>query len=271
MNRKVSFLMPVAAPAPFLAETLESVLAQSFEDWSLTAVLDGHSVEVEDLIRASIPSDRLTLVRLRKKQGISRALNAGLRATGAELVARIDADDVNLPDRLRFQVEFMDRSPDVAIVGGAALLIDEHGDVLGQLAVRSGSDIRKALLIKNRLVHSSVMFRRDAVQGIGGYNARCLLREDYELWLRLAAEGPVANIPEAVVMYRLNEGQISRRSMPAGSGAYVAAARRDAARAVGIPSMVAKGISVAWTAAQRDRIKSRLGALRRQRKRHGLA
>lgn len=270
MDHKVNFLMPVAAPAPFLQATLESLRSQSFDDWGLTAVIDGRSPEVERVISAAIPAERLLLVRLQERQGISRALNAGLGATRSELVARIDADDVNFAHRLDLQVRFMDAHPEVLVLGGAALLIDHHGEPVGELPVRHGSDIRRELLVKNRLVHSSVMLRRDLVVGMGGYNARCMLREDYELWLRLAAAGPVANLPQNVVKYRLNAGQVSRRPMPAISTKYVSAARIDAARTLGVSRVAATAMNIAWAGAQNEQFKARFGSLVWQRRRHGL-
>ncbi len=254
--------MPVASPAPFLAETLASVRSQTYEDWRLTVVLDGEDETSESLIRGLVPDDRLTLVTLSNRGGISRALNMGLEATKAEWVARIDADDRNLPRRLESQMRYVTKHPETVLLGASARLITETGDPFGNRDVYSGPDIRRALLVKNRIVHSTALFRRRDVIAVGGYNARCFLREDYELWLRLSTLGRIANLTERLVEYRLSPSQSSRRPSTPAALRYVSAARRDACAALGVSKPRSMVFDVAWRAAQQPRVQAALSNAR---------
>lgn len=263
MNDPVTFLMPVASPAPFLAETLSSVVSQTFESWRLTVVIDGADDSIKSLVGRLVPADRLTVVTLPQRGGISRALNMGLEATETEWVARIDADDRNLPHRLETQMEFVTRHPDTVLVGAGARLISAGGDHRGNRDVVPGWDVRRALVVRNRIIHSTALFRRRDVIAVGGYNARCFLREDYELWLRLSTQGRIANLEERLVEYRLSPGQSSRRPAPASSLRYVSAARRDACAVLGVSRPRAMILDLAWRAAQQPPMQAALSGARR--------
>ncbi len=128
---------------------------------------------------------------------LASTLNAGLALTTSTYVARIDADDIALPDRLEKQVEFLQREQKVAVVGSAALLIGPNGEEFGVRAQEeTSSKIHKILRWKSPLIHPSTMFRGDIVRSIGGYSETAANVEDYELWLRLATHGLLGGMPE---------------------------------------------------------------------------
>lgn len=248
-NARVTFLLPVASPAPFLRETLESIRAQSVTDWHVVAVLDGPARE-RALLRSLISPAKLTLVEKPEREGLPAALNAGLQVTTSEFVARIDADDICLPDRVERQLRAAREWPHAALIGGGAELIDELGHVTGVRKVPYGPDIRRHLIARNVIVHSSAMLRRDCVVRAGSYNALCSIREDYELWLRLAAFGPLAAVEEPVVQYRISEGQLSRTRPPKVSLDYVRVSQRNAAKTLGLSRYETEVRAFSWRFAQ---------------------
>jgi hypothetical protein len=136
-------------------------------------------------------------------------LNQGLLECRAELVARMDADDVAEPERLRLQVELLTRCPDIAVVGSQLQIIDEAGQSRGYRAYPLRHDeILAAFPRYNPLAHPSVMFRRTVVVAAGGY-VTDLHNEDYDLWSRLAIDGHrFANLPDALLRYRVHSGAV---------------------------------------------------------------
>ncbi|WP_374457512.1 glycosyltransferase [Nocardioides sp.] len=245
----VSVLMPVAAPAPHLREALESVLAQSHEDWTLVLINDGDDPVVRDLATALIPRDRLTLVPIMDRRGLSYALNCGLDAARTELVARLDADDIADPDRLANQSDFMDRAPTVVLTGMAARLIDESGAVIGRRDVVV-EDEAVQLLARNQFIHPAVMYRRSAVRAIGGYDVSCSLREDYDLWLRLAAMGEVRNLDTVGIDYRISSAQVSRRPVEWKSVRIVGRSQAALGRTLGRSRFATLAQHLKWAVAQ---------------------
>jgi cellulose synthase/poly-beta-1,6-N-acetylglucosamine synthase-like glycosyltransferase len=145
------------------------------------------------------------------------SLSLGLHVARTPFVARMDADDVAHPERLATQLAFLESHPDVAVLGSSYQLIDEGGQVMGQVVVpQTDNEIRKALRFRNPICHPSVMLRRDAILRVGGYlggkNA-----EDYDLWLRLAMDQQwkFANLPEPLLSYNVAPCGAARRSREA--------------------------------------------------------
>lgn len=208
---RVSVLVPLRAPAPYLAEALDSIRAQTESSWELVVVLDGPADENVDRVLTGFGDARLRVLSLPEPVGLAAALNAGLRDCRAPYVARMDADDIALPPRLRLQAEFLDRSPDVGLVGGSAQVVDSEGRPTGWRRPRVDQDaVARTLLWRNAFVHPTVMFRRDLVLEVGGYDARVRRIEDWELWLRLLGRTGLANVADPLVKYRIHQGQHSQ-------------------------------------------------------------
>jgi hypothetical protein len=200
---KVSVVMPVRDGERFLVEAVESVLAQSLADLELVVVDDGSTDRTPGLLRELSARDARVRVLTKAPSGLTPALNAGCEAASAPLFARMDADDVALPDRLERQVAFLDAHADAALVGGGIVLVDEDGREID----REPGPAAPSLLDGNVLVHGTVVMRAAAFRGLGGY--RLDQSEDYDLWLRFEERFGVAAVTEPVLRYRLHPGQFS--------------------------------------------------------------
>jgi glycosyltransferase involved in cell wall biosynthesis len=199
----VSVVMPVRDGERFLVEAVESVLGQTLSDLELIVVDDGSSDGTPALLRKLASSDRRVRVRSQAPAGLAAALNAGCALAGGPYIARLDADDVALPDRLERQLAFLDAHPDVALLGGGILLIDERGREIDREPGSAALD----LMVRNGLVHPTVVMRAGAFRGLGGYRLdQC---EDYDLWLRFDERHGVAALEEPVIRYRLHPSQFS--------------------------------------------------------------
>jgi glycosyltransferase involved in cell wall biosynthesis len=204
----VSMLMSVRDGAPWVSEAVASVLAQTAPDLELIVVDDGSTDATPELLAAC--ADPRLRVERRPARGLTRALNRALGLARAPLVARLDADDVAMPERIARQRAFLDAHPDVGLVGTGAREVDPDGREVG--IVRPPEDdaaIRRALIRANPFVHSSVMMRRSVVERVGGYDDALPVAQDYDLWMRMSRVTRLANLPAPLVVRRLVPGRVS--------------------------------------------------------------
>ncbi len=205
----ISVVMTTWNAERHVAEAVRSIQAQTLADWELVVVDDGSTDKTVDLLAGFAAADpRIRLLRI-PRCGRIASLNHGFRAARAPLIANLDADDVSLPHRLEASVAALAAHPDWALVGaGVVPLIDEAGKVLGQRVRPTEPEaVRRALAHSMCLFHSSVTYRRTAWEEAGGFDESLAILEDYDLWVRLAARHPIANLPEALGLKRRHAGQ----------------------------------------------------------------
>jgi glycosyltransferase involved in cell wall biosynthesis len=188
-----------------LKHAVQSCLDQTFTDFELLLVANGKSAtEVAEAANAWFGHDERLRVLTTEVRQLPFSLSLGLYHARASLVARMDSDDLAKPDRLDRQVNFMRTHPRVAVLGSCYEVIDATGRVKSTVHVPlEDASIRRALHTRNPMCHPSVMFRRSVVLHAGGYVGG-LQAEDYDLWIRLAADPTVkfANLSEVCLSYR---------------------------------------------------------------------
>jgi GT2 family glycosyltransferase len=209
---RVSVVMPNHNGGPWLAEAVDSVLAQTLADFELLVIDDGSTDGSPELLdRYARLDPRVKLIR-QPRRGLTEALNRGLAAARAPLFARLDSDDIARPMRLQRQAAFLDAHPDIGLVGSWARQIDVNGRPRGERKPRTDpADLARDLERANPFVHSSIMARTGLLRGLGGYRPVFEAAEDYDLWLRLAEAAEVANLPEFLISYRMHDGAVSQR------------------------------------------------------------
>ncbi len=200
---KVSVVMPVRDGERFVAEAVESVLGQTLAELELIVVDDGSTDSTPTLLAEQARRDARVRVLTQAPGGLTAALNAGCALARAPVIARMDADDVALADRLERQLAFLEAHPDVAVLGGGIVLVDEDGREFD----REPGQVEPVLSERNALVHGTVVMRTDAFRALGGY--RLDQSEDYDLWLRVEERHRVAALAEPVIRYRFHPGQFS--------------------------------------------------------------
>lgn len=211
----ISVAMSVYNGERFLAEAVESVLAQTFTDFEFLALDDGSTDATPDILRHYAAKDIRLRPILRENRGLIASLNQLLAEARAPLIARMDADDICYPERFERQVAFLAANPDYGVVGSRCDDIDEHGEPWPVRAVAHPlvhEEFLAAIEIGLPLLcHPSVMMRRDVILGVGGYHAAFRHCEDLDLWLRLASVTRIGNMPERLLRYRHYAGQVSSR------------------------------------------------------------
>lgn len=210
-NPAISVLLSVYNAERFVCEAVESVLGQSFADFEFLILDDGSTDHSLEILRDYERRDQRVRVATRPNRGVPRSLNELLAQAKGDLIARIDADDVALPDRFRIQMEALRADPALVCVGGAFQLIDADGRELTILKPpTSDTEIqRQALAGHGSICHSAAMIRRSALEQVGGYCEDFTTAQDLDLWLRLGEIGKLANVPEVVLRFRLHDASIS--------------------------------------------------------------
>lgn len=192
-----------------LRESVESILGQSYRDFELL-VVDDASTDSSRVIVESYGDPRVRILHNEQKLGLTASLNRGMREARGRYVARQDADDVSDRNRLEHQIALLDGRPDVALVASHYRRIDDDGLHRGDRFVPTEPlEIRWRLLFLNAFAHSSVTFRREVVDAIGGYDERYRYAQDYDLWSRLARRHTVVAAPEILVSYRRSSDSLT--------------------------------------------------------------
>ena len=210
----VSIVMPVYNAERYVAESVNSILAQTYKDFEFIIINDGSTDGTHQILMSYASADDRVKLISRPNTGIVGALNDGLAAVRGHYVARMDSDDLALPQRLDEQVRFLDEHHDVVILGTDVLIIDADGDAMWTDHKPADHDQIDAALLSGRsaiIVHPAAMMRRDAVEKIGPYRPDTQWVEDLDYFLRLGEIGRLANLSRVLLKYRLHPQSVNHR------------------------------------------------------------
>lgn len=205
MKPAISVILPVYNAAAYLRAAVESVLGQTFRDFELIAVDDGSTDGSGALLAELARLDERVRVISRPNTGIVGALNDGVAAARADLLARMDADDAAEPGRLAAQYAHMAAEPGCAVLGTGAWLIDARGEVVGRHEPALEPERIMGHLLAGDggvLLHPTILMRRAALDAAGGYRREYELAEDLDLYFRLLRQGAASNLAEPLLRYR---------------------------------------------------------------------
>jgi glycosyltransferase involved in cell wall biosynthesis len=204
---RISVLMPVYQAELYLEEAVESILAQSFDDFELIALDDGSTDASPRILEALAIRDDRIRVRRSQHAGLVTQLNQGITEARGEFIARMDADDISHPERFQRQLSYLDSHPDCVAVGTGTDEVDPERRIISPLDIRhSHSEIESRLMQGDggALIHASALYRTDTLRSIDGYRKEYEYGEVIDLHLRLAEVGQLANLPESLYEYRQN-------------------------------------------------------------------
>jgi hypothetical protein len=257
----------------FLAESIDSILGQTLRDLELVIVDFGSTDKSKSIISGYSAKDGRVKFHEIPECGLSDARNASFVFSVGQYVAIMDADDIAVPDRLTRQFEFMEKHPEIGVLGGAVEWIDQTGKaLLTKYFPCLDSEIRAALLSYSPFCNPTMMLRREVFAATGGFRRALAAAEDYDLWLRVAKRCELANLPHILLRYRVHPHQETQRNvrlMAVGALAARASASRgehvvldplDSAEEITPTVLSALGVSEA--AYQRALVSQYRGAIR---------
>lgn len=224
MNRRISAVIPTYNNAAYILRAIASIHAQTFLVDEIIVIDDGSSDNTEHVI-ASVPNVRYFR---QSNSGPSAARNRGVEMATGEWIAFLDADDEWTPNKIKLQLEALDKHPELALIASDMAEIDENNRILvpsvlaqhGLLAdfeTWNGAPIPAALahlVKKNFIPTGTVLVRRDLIRAIGGFNQDIRYGEDLLLWARIAARHPIACLPVVTMRRRRHDNNVTRNLTP---------------------------------------------------------
>lgn len=221
----ISIVMSVYNGSQWLKAAIDSVVQQTYSNWEFIIIDDASSDDSTEIIKSYAADKRFQLIKNNIQQGLTRNLNTGIGIAKGEYIARMDADDICLPDRFKKQVEFLSDHTEVSVVSGFVELIDENGISLGEWKddrkANSWKLIKRMLPWKNCIAHPTVMMRNDLFKKYK-YNEKQKNSQDWDLWLQLAASNIIIEkINEPLLQYRMHSQSVTAGSLKKSSSKKV--------------------------------------------------
>jgi len=212
--KQISVIMAVYnEPESFVSLAIDSILSQTFRDFEFIIILDNPlNTKIKDFLYDYSKKDaRIKILVNDKNMGLAMSLNRGIEIAEGKYIARMDADDVSMPERLEKQYAYMEANPDIDILSTIASYIDKDGDTIGKARTQTTKSwrISKILNYINILFHSSVLMRKDKIVSIGAYRD-FPTSQDRDLWCRAIYSGmKLSFMNEYLIKYRINHSGIS--------------------------------------------------------------
>lgn len=203
-NPKVTVLMAVYNAEQYLQEAMDSILNQTFIDFEFLIINDASTDKSVDIIR-SYDDSRVRLIHNEKNLKLAATLNKGIDLAKGKYIARMDADDISLPERLEKQVNFMDENQDVDICGTLVKTMGLTQNFVFNHPIDS-NEIKVGLLFQNVLAHPSIIMRKESLLKHNlRYDSNFIYAQDYDMWSRCSKVLNLANIKEVLLKYRCND------------------------------------------------------------------
>ena len=211
----ISVIMPVYNGAQFLREAIVSVINQSFTDFEFIIINDGSTDDSARIIREYEQQEsRIKFINQSKNSGLIEVLNLGLSLAKGKYIARMDADDISLPNRFEIQYKFLVTHVEIGVVGSNVHFIDSSGRrtsnfVNNPRLPQTPNQINWSLCFSCCLMHPTIMARRELLIDAGGYNKLAKHAEDYDLWVRMSATTKFYNLPQKLLLLRRHKTNIT--------------------------------------------------------------
>lgn len=212
MSEVVTVIILTYNKAHLISESIQSVFAQKFTNVEIIVIDDASTDNTKDYLAPFLKNKQIRLIQNKNNIGISKSRNYGVSLAKGKFVAMLDGDDVWLDcDKLTKQVEYLEENPECGAVGTWLIQIDEYGRNVKKIAYKEKDEfLRKSILYRNPIAHSSVLFRRDIVQSVGGYDNSLATMEDHDLWLKIGVHNTIATLPIYALGYRVYQGNITK-------------------------------------------------------------
>ncbi len=210
-NPEITVLMSCYNAVSFVEEAIESILAQTYKKFEFLIIDDGSTDETYSILEKYQKTDSRIRVIKKENSGLTNSLNLGLKESKGKWIARLDADDIALPERLELQLKYC-QEHDVALIGGGAIIIDEQGDTISKYNYSDNHQQLVKRLEKGKafFAHSSAFFSKQSILDLGAYNELFSRAQDKDLWFRIAEKYNIACLFQSVIKLRQHNDMISK-------------------------------------------------------------
>ena len=205
----VSIIIPVYRPKlDYLQAAIESLLHQTYKNIEIIIVEDAPDGSCEGLLK-KIEDERILYIGNKERLGIAKSLNEGIARSHGKYIARMDADDYALKNRIQVQFDFMEKYKEIAVCGSWSMDV-RNGKIIYMDPISNERRKVKQLFVNEGLLHPTVFFRKEFLQKYNIlYNEKYKMAEDYELWVNCCKKGIIATIPRVLLLYRIHDGQVT--------------------------------------------------------------
>lgn len=212
-NPKISVIMSVYNGTPYLKEAVDSILSQTYKNFEFIIVDDASSDNSWQYLK-NLKDKRIKLIKNEKNLGLATSLNRALKIASGEYIARMDADDISLPQRFAQQLKFLQENPTIDLCGTWVDLIDDKGNVIGEKKrPTSPSKVKNAIGFYTALIHPTFMGKKTLFKALNGYSNKFDFAEDYDFLMRARDKFKMTNIPRKLLEWRLHDARRSRANM----------------------------------------------------------
>ena len=256
MDPFVSVIMAVYNQEDYVKHAIESILSQTYGSFEFLIVDDGSTDDTTTICNkyAQEVSSRIRIFRNERNLGLTRSLNIGLISARGKYIARMDADDVSLPERLETQVTYLESHPEIGLVGSFYSEIDGIGNIINTIVEFPVTPIiiNWRLCFENPIAHPPIMVRKELLDRVDGYDEKYAVSQDYDLFIRLARITRLANISEVLFYWRVHTNNVSKSRNKEQREAAYEISRKNATQLLG-RDVSEKEIQLIWNRSHEDR------------------
>ena len=210
----ISVVMPMYNAERYLEKSIESVLNQTYENFEFIIIDDGSEDDSFQIAQKYADKDRRIKLYEQPHCGVAITLNKGIAIANADIIARQDADDMSDEKRFEKQLGYLEKHPEIYLLGTNAVLIDATGKRIRDLEFHStNEELQKEIVDNNPFIHGSVMMRKSCFEKIGMYREQFVLCQSYDLWLRISEQFKIGILNSKLYYYRVWEDAISYKGV----------------------------------------------------------
>lgn len=211
----ISVVMPAYNAQKYISSAIESILNQTFKDFELIIVNDCSIDNTLKIIKSFRRKDqRIKIINNGMRLNIAATLNKGISQAKSNIIARMDADDISLPERLELQYKLINSSKNISVIGANIIIIDANGNEIAIRAYPNSSEkLKKCLFRYSSFAHPVVCFRKDIFDSVGGYDPKYSPTEDLDLWFRMGSKHKFGSVNKPLLKYRLYKNSSSNQSL----------------------------------------------------------
>ena len=208
---KISVVMPAYNAEKYIGKSIDSILNQTYGDFEFIIINDGSKDSTKEII-LSYSDNRIVYLENEMNSGIVVTLNKGLEYATVKYIARMDADDIAVAERLEKQIEFMEKNKNVGVLGTGICIFGEDVQEQARVFTTNPEQLKAELIFNSCIAHPTVMMRSNILKNNGlSYDLEYAGAEDYNLWWKIAKVSQIATIPDLLVKYRIHSSQITKK------------------------------------------------------------